>query len=521
MRQLGKWQILLLASAIVYMFFLVLNALALPMVWDEVNHFNGALLLIRGQIWDYIGFNSYYPPLYNLVTTAYFLVGGASTFVGRLVSITFSLLTIFVTYKIGKLMYSSKVGAAAAILFAVIPGIFMISSVALIETMLLFVFSLSLYYFFKWLQTSVRKDLILSMVAFGAGVAVKYQVLIVAPIIMFVSMLVFGKRDFLKSQTQKFLHSRRIWIAVFILGIAVVLFYAFYSSGLLSVWLSAMQTTNGDPTWYSNPVFTPIFYLINLVMPYWNQRPISFLFYGLSLAGLVFFAFRRKPQDKYLLVWFLATYAIFTLIPNRQWRYVSLMFPVLAIAAAEVTASIYNRAQKVWQSTKTSVNRKRLAKFSAVILLVFVVSGVFVSSMDAYVWSLNDQDIVPIEPAADYIRTHPLKDQSVIVIFTYNLFSRDMAWFYLNRQSSFDMPVYHYPDTDAEIRSFNATDFANFCETNRTGYVMLYEFGGNNTYYNSPLTFEHITAMLNDTGRFSLQAEFGQKPYRMFVYGFK
>jgi 4-amino-4-deoxy-L-arabinose transferase-like glycosyltransferase len=499
----------------------VLNALALPMEWDEVNHFNGALLLIRGQIWDYIGFNSYYPPLYNLVTTAYFLVGGASMFLGRLVSITFSLLTMYVTYKIGKYMYSPKVGAGAAILFAVIPGIFMISSVALIETMLLFVFSLSLYYFFKWLQTNQKKDLIWSAVAFVAGIAVKYQVLIVAPIIMFFGLLLFGKKDLLKKKIGGFMHSKRLWLGIFIFGgVAAVLFYAFYSSGLLSVWLSAMQTANGDATWYSNPIFTPIYYLITLVMPYWNQRPISFLLYGLSLAGLVFFAVRRKPQDKYLLVWFLATYVVFTLIPNRQWRYVSLMFPVLAIAAAELTSSIYGRAQKAWQSTKTSLNRKRLAKFSAAIMVVFVVSGIFVSSLDAYVWSLNDQDVVPIEPASNYIRAHPLKDQSVIVIFTYNLFSRDMAWFYLNRQSPFEMPVYHYPETDAQIRSFNATVFANFCQTNRTGYVMLYEFGGNNTYYNSPLTSEYVTAMLNDTGKFTLQAEFGQKPYRMFVYSF-
>ena len=218
----GKLQFILLVFAIAYAFLVILNLNYIPMQWDEVNHFNGALLLIRGQIWQYAATNSFYPPMYNLVTAAYFALAGASVLTGRLVAVTFSLLSMFVVYKIAKEMYGEKTALLSGVLFAVMPGIVWLASMALIETMLIFVFCVSMLFFFRWLTNSRERDLTLSIAALVIGVLVKYQILVVAPIIMVVSVFVFGKGGFLKTHTERFVHSKRLWIGVLLAVLAAV-----------------------------------------------------------------------------------------------------------------------------------------------------------------------------------------------------------------------------------------------------------------------------------------------------------
>ncbi len=521
--RLGKWQLVVVVFALAYAFLVTLNLGYIPLQWDEVNHFNGAILLGRGQIWQYAAINSFYPPLYNLVTAAYFALAGASVLTGRLVTVTFSVLSIFIIYKIAKEMYGEKTAVVSAVLFGVMPGIVWLSGLALIEMMLLFVFCVSMLFFFRWLQTDRKLDLTFSLVALAIGIVVKYQIIVVVPIIMIVSLLVFGKSKFFKTQTAEFIHSKRLWLGVLLIALAAILLYAFYASGLLSVWLYAIQVGNSGQSWYSNRFSAPIFYLLEMTVPYNDKHPVSLLLYGLGLAGLAFLAYRRKPQDKFLFVWFIIIYVVFTLIPNRQWRYVTPLFPVLAISATALAASVIGYAQKTWQSAKSSSTKKRLAQFSAAILVLFIATGIFYSSADAYTWSAQGQPQIPIAQATAYVASATQANQLVLVLCAHNFFNRDMVWFYLNSKSASQTQVYQYPALAADAYSpeFNIDELVNFCQTNGTGYVMLYEYGGTIQYFDSNLTEQAVYGMLNSTGRFALQATFGEAPQRIFVLSFK
>jgi 4-amino-4-deoxy-L-arabinose transferase-like glycosyltransferase len=55
-------------------------------------------------------------------------------------------------------MVCEKAALLSAVLFGVMPGIVWLSSVAMIETMLLFVFLLCMLYFFRWLKTGRERD---------------------------------------------------------------------------------------------------------------------------------------------------------------------------------------------------------------------------------------------------------------------------------------------------------------------------------------------------------------------------
>jgi 4-amino-4-deoxy-L-arabinose transferase-like glycosyltransferase len=517
---IGKWQLVLIALALIYGCLLVANLGTVPLQWDELNHFNGALLLLHGQISTYIGYNSYYPPLYNLVTTAFFLVGGASVLVGRLVTVMFSVVSMVLVYKIAKEMYSTPVALIAALLFAVMPGIVWLSSLAMIETMLLFALLFSLLLFFRWLQTDRQRDLNLSVAVLIVGVAVKYQILVIAPVIMAVSLLLLHMKVNL-TPLRDFFHSKRIVLGVLLAGILTVLLYAFYASGLLSVWLYAIQVGNESQTVYSTRFFTPIFYFVEMVWPYPDQHPISPLLYVLGLAGLGLLACRRKPQDKFLLVWFFVVFVVFTLIPNRQWRYVTLLFPVLAISAAELFYFGYGKAQRVWQSAKTDLTRWRLAKTVAVALVAVMLVGVAFSCADAYNWAGKSQTQVPIQDAADYVSANSDGTHSTIVLCACNLFNRDMVWFYLNRDGVSEIPVYQYPKlaADAFKPDFTLDDLSGYCTVNGTVYVLLYEYG-DMQYYDSSLTGLALYETLENNRQFDLSTTFGTAPNRIFVFSF-
>ena len=184
MRRLNKWTLCLIIFAVAYACILSINLSYSSMEWDEVSHFTGGFLLSKGQLSQWLLYNSYYPPAFDAVTAFYYLVGGASVFASRLVALTFSVLSLFVVYEIAKTMYGAKTALISTVFLGVMPGIVWASRMAMIETMLLFVFSTSMLFFYSWLTTYRDRELAIAVAAVAIGVTVKYQMLVVAPIII-------------------------------------------------------------------------------------------------------------------------------------------------------------------------------------------------------------------------------------------------------------------------------------------------------------------------------------------------
>jgi hypothetical protein len=214
-------------------------------------------------------------------------------------------------------------------------------------------------------------------------------------------------------------------------------------------------------------------------------------------------------------------YIIFTIIPNRDWRYVTPIFPVLAISAAALLTSTLGKMQKTWKKQKTSLTRKRIAKFAAGVLAAIVFVGIFYSIADNFYWTKSDQFQVPIQEATIYAAQTLNPNQSLAVVCPLNLINDDMVWFYLNLQAPSESRVWQYPQqaSDAYTPNFNVTEFMNLCQRNNTKYVLIYE-NNKNRYFESDLTPDDIITILNTTGRFAIQLTFGFAPKRIFVFSF-
>jgi uncharacterized membrane protein len=514
--------------------------------WDEVTNLNGGLFLLQGNFHQYLTWNSFYPPMYDIFTAGFFAVGGVSLFVARLVSVAFSLLSVYAVFEFAYRIYGAKTGLLASILLAVMPGYVWLSRVAMIETMLVFFFTVSTLFFFLWLKEHKNKFLLLSIVTFALGVSTKYQTVIVAIIAVF--GLIFLGRDFLK---KKFRTVPRLAITVVAVVVPLVLLlYWFYSAGFLNQWLYAMNIGNPDKTLYSTGLnrfpawFDPlpswirvsIFYFIEITDPYSNVHPISFILYGVGLLGLGWLALRRKAEDKYLLIWFAVVYVFFTAIPNREWRYLIPVFPVLAIAGASLITSALDKAQKTWKLPHLRVSKKRLVQVAGGLLVAITLVGVTYSVSDAYSWVAKDQNHIPIQEATDYAAVHLAPNESIMVMCPQNLFSSDMVQFYLNVQGK-NNSVVQYPEEPVDVYTpdFNITEFVQECRQNNVKFVFTYEYGGDVPYFNSTLTTMGVYAMLYESGKFQylsgnamiedlakqgLIPTFGTDPRRIFILTF-
>ncbi|MBN1244754.1 glycosyltransferase family 39 protein [Candidatus Bathyarchaeota archaeon] len=518
----NKWRLALLVFIIICAVFLLLELGYMSIQWDEAPHLHGSLLLTRGQLQEYISTYGYYPPLYDLLTAGYFGILGATAASGRLVAVTFSLLSIWIVFEFANRTYGPKTALIASILLGTMPGFFWISRVAMIETMLMFFFSLSLFFFLSWIRFDQNKTLILCGLALGVGFLAKYQIA-VAGIVM-LALILFLCRDKLRARLSKFLLLPIIALIVILPWISIVV----QTNGLerFGELLYVIQEGGQDRAAYSSRFPAPIFYLIEMTWPFNDipVHPISLPIFILGLLGIGLWAYRRKTEDKFFLIWFIVVYVFFTLIPNKQWRYITPIFPVLAISAASFIFFVYGKIGAAWKSGQLTLSNRRVRQIAAALFIVLVTSAIVYSSYEAYQMTERDQIHIPVEETANYLASHMNLNESAVIVCAFNLFNQDMLRFYLPANMS-SHQIWQYPElsVDSFTPNFNITEFVSLCEQQNVKYVILYDYGADTPFFNTTLTYTNVTTLLYESGRFGFTGDepfFGDMPHRTFLVGF-
>ena len=505
----NKWRLVLLIFFIVYAVFLLLELGYMSIQWDEAPHLYGGLLLTRGRLQEYISTYGYYPPLYDLLTAGYFGIFGEGAASGRLVTVTFSLLTMWLVFEFANRTYGPKTALISSVMLGIMPGFFWVSRVAMLETILMFFFSLSLFFFLSWMRFHKNKTLILCGLTLGAGFLAKYQIL-VAGLVMIVALLLLYRKK---------LRARSKFLLLPIIALLVVVPWVFIvvqKNGLerFGELLYVIQEGGQDRAVYSSRFPMPIFYLIEITWPFNDipVHPISLPIYILCLLGLGFWVYRKKPEDKFFLIWFIVVYVFFTLIPNKQWRYVTPLFPVLAISAASFIIFIWGKLAANWKRERISVNKQKALRVAAGIFVVLVASAVVYSSYEAYQMVARDQIHVPVDEATAYAASHMSQNESIVLLSPFNLFNQDMVRFYLPTQFKKEQ-VFQYPELpiDSFASTFNVSELIVLCVVNNVKYVFLYEHAD----------VMEVYVKLNNTGRFTYEHVVGDVPHSISILSFE
>jgi len=513
----NRWRLVLSIFLLVYTALLLLDLRYTAIRWDEAPHLYGGLLLSRGHLQEYTQAGSRYPPLFDVTTALYFKISGLSVFSARLVAVTFGVLSVWGVFEYAYRLYGPRNALVSSVLLASMPGFIVLCRMALIETMLVFFFSISLLLFFLWMHTNNDKMSLLSGVTLGLGFLVKYQAL-VGGIIMLVSVFLMW-RECILAKLGKF-------SLILIIAGAIALPWIFFTyqkdaSGTLEKWLYVLQVGNEETLVYSKRFPLPVFYLMEMTYPYPDIHPISLPIYTLALLGLGFWLWRRRREDKFSLIWFFVVYSVFTLIPTKSWRYVMLVFPVLAVSASDFILLIWDRLKNGLKAHQISLRKKGIITVAATVFIFSVVASVLYSSLNAYSWVEKDHVSVPLEEASRYVVERSASNETVVVLCTSNFFSADMVKFYLQIYNPNQRPPWHYPElpVDAYTPIFNETTLIERSEALNVKYLLLYEYG-NITFFQSEWRAYDVLEELLNTDRFAVDAELGNFPRRIFIMRF-
>jgi hypothetical protein len=512
----NRWRLALLVFVIAYGAFLLGSGFVV-IQWDEMSHLRGGQLLAQGRVTDYVQSYGYYPPIYDLLTTGYFRLFGVSAEVGRLAAVTFAVFSVVLVFEFAHRTYGPKVALLSAVLLGAMPGFFWVSKFAMLESALIFFFTLTLFFFLSWIRVDKNKTLILSALALGVGFLTKYQI-VVAGIVMAAAIL-WLCRDRLWARFSKF----TVLALAAVLIVVPWLFVVGFGRG--SDLLYAITAGGEDRIAYSQrfgPFALPVFYLIEMTWPYYNTHPIFLPLFVLGLLGLGLFAWRRKTEDKFFLAWFVIVYAFFTFIPNKQWRYVVPLFPVLAISAGSFLIFSFGKLQNVWRSAAAGLRRRRWVKVAALALAAFTVGSLAYSFYDGYQWTARYFINVPVSEATNFAASQLSQNESIAVLCPNNSFDDDMVRFFLESNESRRNVVWQYPAlaVDAFTPDFNATTLVSLCEERNAKFVLLFEYGNSVPYFNSTLTTAQVWDEMNSTGRFSYVTYVGEVPRAIFILSF-
>jgi hypothetical protein len=482
--------------------------------WDETQHLVGGLHLSRGRFQDYLHF-SYYPPLFDATTALAYILMGPSLFAARLVSVAFGVLSVWAVFEYAFRMYGPKQAILSSVLLATMPGFIILCRMALIETMLLFFFSVSLLLFFSWLQTNNERMLLLSGVALGLGVLAKYQTIVGGVVMLVSGLLMFRKR--LTRNMRKF-------VLLAIVAAAIVVPWLLVMSQLITPediarWFYTVSSGSDERVEYGRRIPLPIFYLIEMTYPYMDLHPISLPIYIIAFLGLSYWIWRRKPEDKFSLIWFIVVYVFYTLfISNRNWRYVIPLFSVLAVSASDFILLIWDKLTAPIRIKQTKRNRMLLRKVAAALFVVLIVASVLYSLMNAYYWVEKEHIEVRVEGASQYVSENSGADEAAVLLFPVNYFSPDAVNFYLLQHDSSERVLLEYPKDPADVYTpvFNETVLVQHCESLNVKFLLLYE-NGNKTYYQTDMKAYDALDMLVDSGNFMLETIFGSSPQQVYV----
>ena len=367
------------------------------------------------------------------------------------------------------------------------------------------------------MRTKNDKMLILTGITLGLGFLVKYQ-MVIGGIIILISLLYFGKQR-LTTKLSKFLIV--LVVAGAVIAPWVVLTYQQYATKMFGKWLYVAGMGNEERLAYSTRFPAPIFYLIEMTQPYPHIHPIVFPVYILALLGLGLWLWRRSESDKFSLITFAAVYLVFTLITSKDWRYITLVFPILAVSASEFVLFLWDKAKDRLRVPHLSFRQKSLTKVAAAVLVLLVSVSVVYSSWEAYVWVEFDHVNIPVEEASQYVVERVTLNEKIVVLCAGNYFSADMVEFYLLLSDPDQEQPMQYPElaVDAYEPSFNFTWLIESSEVSNVKYLLLFEHG-NITYYESDLKSHDVLEAMLDTDRFVVEKEFGTFPRRIYILRF-
>lgn len=335
---------------------------------------SGEFLQVKHRGEDYLD----KPPLLFWTSAIMFKLFGMHNWSYKLVSLLFSLIGIYSTYRFAKLYYSQRVAKLSALMLATCQAIFLINNDVRTDTMLL-----GAIIFGVWQIAEVMRGGGLKY-AIGAGIGIGLAMITKGPIGLMVPILAFGTDMVAKRQLRPLFKWQ--WLVVLLVAgvlLAPMVYGLYLQYGSYGpyfyLWAQSFGRLTGDNPFINSGLgkqpFSPLFFTHTFL---WSFLPWSlFAVFGI-FAGM--FAVAKKgfrvddTEEAISLGGFVLPFIAMSLSEYKLPHYIYVSFPFAAVFAARYIDDLVNA--RTWHiSAKLFVGFHRFV--AGAILLIAIALGVY------------------------------------------------------------------------------------------------------------------------------------------------
>lgn len=323
-------RICLVAAFAVGAFLRVWNINALGYNSDEAVYAGqGAALANDPELTRYFPIIRAHPMVFQFILALTF-EWGVNDLAGRLVSVAIGLLTIFLVYRIGALLYGEQAGVIAAVIMSLMPYHVIVTRQVLLDGPATFCTTLTLYLVTKFASTGRPAFL----AAAGTGLGLTFMTKETG-FVMFAAVYAF-----LALTPQVRLRIRDITVSIACMLAVMIL----YPISLALAGGGASDKAQGYLVWqlFRRPNHTWDFY--PTVVP----PSIGFAVLAAAVGGFWLLQRERSWRETLLLAWIVVPCVVFQLWPVKGFQYLLPTAPAIALLAARTLSLGFTTPRPRW-----------------------------------------------------------------------------------------------------------------------------------------------------------------------------
>jgi len=311
-----------------------------PPMWDQANHLERAFkcrehLAAPGwDLWTRIsGISGIYPPLVHCVTGLVALVAPMHELITQLVTHFFLAVALLSTYAIGRALWGPAAGFFAALLLGVAPHLLVESKFFLLDLPLVGLVALGLLASLRCHGFSHRGWSVLLGFTAGAGLLTKWSWLI------YMLPALCGPLFEWRSAADR---RRRLGNAILTVAVATALALPWYLPRLIDLPYALVTRAykhgaqEGDPMVLSQASLT---YYLKMLVP--QAGPLTVILLAVALGLMVWVGRQGLAKSGVMLVSWLFPLIVFTLLRNKDLRYLMPALPAVALLAASSIPTVF------------------------------------------------------------------------------------------------------------------------------------------------------------------------------------
>ena len=299
---------------------------------------------------------------YQQVVAGVYFLFGVSDVAARLVAIGFSIGTVLVGFELGKTLYNRNVGLLGALFIAISGYSVLLGRLALLDSTLVFMITLSFMCFAKWIKT--ERDIWLY--GFAAASALTIQSKVTGGLVIIIAL-----NYLLVSKELGRLSWRRFWLAslAFLVFLIPTLVQIVLKSDQLLEFLGDSGQRATTVPWY--------YYLDKLTTFEGFVTPLVWL------VGIVIALRKWTPGDRLLLFWAFVVLLFFHVYPLKAFNYMLPLIPAVSILAGRAVHDVALLLAARWRTVRRQSGAGWMARAGQPIVLpvTLLAAGVMVVFM--------------------------------------------------------------------------------------------------------------------------------------------